>query len=86
LFQLKAIAIANHDGNQAWIQKNDALQDVIIEKNITHTAIIAMNGMVNDNLQMDGCAVFCELLYNENKKGQMEISFRIIERVPSYEV
>lgn len=82
----QAIAVANDDGSRAWIQKNDATTDTIIEKDILHKLTISIQGNISDVGTMDWCLIYCDLLYRENKQtGQMEFVLTVTERKPKYE-
>jgi hypothetical protein len=82
----QAIAVAHNDESRAWIQKNDTITDVTIEKDISYKLNISIDGNVLDVGSMDRCALYCDLLYDKNEQtGKMELQLRVIEREPKYE-
>jgi hypothetical protein len=81
----EAIAVANDDGTRAWIQENDATTDVTIDRDVVHKLTLSINGVLFMNVSMDGCLIWCDLLYHQNKEnGKMELSLSISEREPRY--
>lgn len=86
---LSAIPIANWNETEAWIIGSDNDQKLInIEEGYLYIVEIIMKGEIYPpamGKEMEDCQIFCDLIYQKDKKGNKVVSITKIERFPNYE-
>jgi hypothetical protein len=90
LAEVSVTPIANWDNEKAWIVlDNEQGKFLYLKANVTHRITIAIDGALDTGggtVILEGCGLWCDLLFQRNRKGIGDVSLRVFERRPSYEI